>query len=252
MERAGRLTLVLGIVLVALGLAGQIAGLGDRTAGPTAVLLAALAMSLLLTLFAVAGVIGLGGPRPFERLGLARGRLPPRMLALLVLGVLALSFAADASLRGRGLRDRGTLQTFDRAVAEARGPSLLASALALGLAPAVGEELFFRGLVQRGLEARFGAGVAIPVAAILFAAVHGDAVHALAALVLGLYLGAVAHLSGSIRSAIACHAANNLAAVGIGAFGPLDVGVSLAGVSALLAAALAALWIVWRSGRRPA
>jgi membrane protease YdiL (CAAX protease family) len=206
-------------------------------------------MSLLLGLLAVAAVVGLGSSRPLERLGLGRGRLPPRVTALLVLGVLTLSFAADASLRHRGLRDQGTLQTFDRTVSGARGPTLFASSLLLGVAPAIGEELFFRGLVQRGLEARFGPGIAIPLASLMFAAIHGDAVHALAALVLGLYLGAVAHLSGGIRAAMLCHAVNNLVAVSAGAFGLGGISVSWGGILALLTATLGALWVARRAAR---
>ncbi len=249
MERASRLALASGILLCALGLAGQIAGLGDRAGGPAAVLLGALAMSLLLSLLAVAAVVGLGSSRPLERLGLGRGRLRPRVIALLMLGILTLSFAADASLRHRGLREQGTLKTLDRTVSGARGPTLLASSLLLGVAPAIGEELFFRGLIQRGLEARFGPGLAIPLASLMFAAIHGDAVHALVALVIGLYLGAVAHLSGGIRAAILCHAANNLVAVHVGAFGLRGVSVSWGGILALLAASMAALWIAWRAAR---
>ena len=249
MERASRLALAAGIVLCALGLAGQVAGLGDRVAEPAAILLGALAMSLLLSLLAVAAAVGLGGSRLVERLGLGRGRLPPRTIALLVLGVLTLSFAADASLRHGGLRDQGTLETFDRTVSGARGPSLLASSLVLGIAPAIGEELFFRGLVQRGLEARFGPGIAIPLASLMFAAIHGDPVHALAALVLGLYLGVVAHLSGGIRAAILCHAANNLVAVSVGAFGLGGISVSWGGILALLAVTLAVLCVAQRTAK---
>jgi membrane protease YdiL (CAAX protease family) len=171
------------------------------------------------------------------------------VIALLMLGILTLSFAADASLRHRGLREQGTLKTLDRTVSGARGPTLLASSLLLGVAPAIGEELFFRGLIQRGLEARFGPGLAIPLASLMFAAIHGDAVHALVALVIGLYLGAVAHLSGGIRAAILCHAANNLVAVHVGAFGLRGVSVSWGGILALLAASMAALWIAWRAAR---
>lgn len=206
-------------------------------------------MSLLLALLAVAAVIGLGDPHPLARLGLARGHLRPRVLFLLVLGVLALSFAADSSLRHRGLRERGTLEAFDRTVAGARGSSLLASSLVLGVAPAIGEELFFRGLVQRGLETRLGPGAAIPLASLAFAAIHGDPVHAVAAFVLGLYLGVVAHLAGGIRAAILCHAANNLAAVAAGAFALGRDPLTLWGILTLLAGATGALAVAWWAAR---
>jgi hypothetical protein len=72
-------------------------------------------------------------------------------------------------------------------------------------------------------------------------------VHAAAALPLGLYLGAAAHLAGSTRAAILCHAASNLAAVLVGATnrGPLPLPPAL--VPAAFGVALLALWGVRRS-----
>lgn len=249
MERAPRLGLAAGLLLLAFGAASLIASWADPAAGRPPVLLGALAMSVLLALLAFAVALGLGAEPPLRRLGLGRGRLPASVLGLLVLGVLALSLAANAALEEGGLRDRGTLPSFDRVVAGARGSSLLASSIVLGLAPAVGEELFFRGLVQRGLELRVGPGVAIPVAASLFAIIHGDAAHAAAAFVLGLYLGAVAFLSGGVRAAILCHAANNLAAVALGAFGPSSVTLGVPTILTLAAAATVPLGVAWWTRR---
>ncbi len=164
-----------------------------------------------------------------------------------MLGVLALSLAANGVLEESGLRDRGMLPSFDRVVAGARGSSLVASTLALGLAPAIGEELFFRGLVQRGLEQRVGPGFAIAIAASLFAVIHGDAAHAAAAFVLGLYLGGVAHLSGGVRAAILCHAGNNLAAVALGAYGPNSVTLGAPAILALATVACLPLGLAWRT-----
>lgn len=204
-------------------------------------------MSLLLIGLAGAVLVAEGAADPLERLGLRRGQLRLPALALLVLGVLFVSFAADSFLRLEGLRDQGTLARFDRAVSNARGPSLLMVSLTLALAPALAEEIFFRGLVQRGLVARLGPAFAIPLTALAFAAVHGDWTHAAAAFPLGLYLGVVAHLAGSIRASILCHAVNNLSAVWVGAFGwPQGRGLSLLGVTALLAGCAGLLWLASR------
>lgn len=249
-RRAAYLALAAGVALIVLGWIGRLAGLGAQQSQPAAVLWSAFAMSLLLGLLAFGLAIGMGGSRPLARLGLGRGQLSSRVLALLVLGVLALSLAADASLRESGLRERGTLARLDQAVEGAGCSWLLKSAAALALAPALGEELFFRGLLQRSLEVRLGPGFAIPLASLAFAAVHGDAVHALAAFVLGLYLGAVAYLSASVRGAILCHAANNLAAVGFGASGLGDLSLPSAAIPALLALAVAALWVARRAAAR--
>lgn len=245
MDRAPRLGLAAGLLLLAFGSAALIASLADPAGERSPVLLGALAMSALLTLLAFAVALGLGGEAPLVRLGLGRGRLRGRVVGLLALGVLALSLAVNAALEEGGLRDRGMLPSFDRVVAGTRGSSLLASGVALGLAPAIGEELFFRGLVQRGLELRIGPGLAIPVAAALFAAIHGDAAHAAAAFVLGLYLGAVAFLSGGVRAAILCHATNNLAAVALGAYGPGPVRLGVVASLALVGVASVPLVVAW-------
>lgn len=65
---------------------------------------------------------------------------------------------------------------------------LLIVVIAVG--PALSEELIFRGLIGRGLVARWGLLVGIGVTSLMFGLVHGHPVHALA--VVGL--GAVMHL----------------------------------------------------------
>jgi len=146
-------------------------------------------------------------------LGLGRGRLPWSAAVLGLLGLLGASHAADAVLVLVGGAQSPGLARFDVALARLSPESLAFSLLALALGSAVGEELFFRGLLQRALEPRLGAAGAIAVAALAFGAAHGDWVHGGAAAVLGLYLGALAQAAGSIRPAIAAHAANNALAV---------------------------------------
>ncbi len=148
------------------------------------------------------------------RLGLLPGRAGAGALALLAAGLLALSHGLDQTLSLLGLRETSQLIEYDVAVAsapQAAWPWLL---LGLAAAPGIGEEIFFRGLVQRGLVPRLGRSGAVVAASAVFGALHGDPVHAGGAFVLGLYLGAVAEISGSTRAAIACHVINNLAAVG--------------------------------------
>jgi membrane protease YdiL (CAAX protease family) len=114
--------------------------------------------------------------------------------------------------------------------------------IGVGLAPGIAEELFCRGLVQRALVAPLGAPAAVTLGAILFGALHVDPVHAAFAALLGLYLGALCQLAGSVRAAIACHTANNLCAVVLASFEPrFDVPswVSIAGGGGFALAALA-------------
>jgi len=247
------LLLVLGTAGL-LSLGGVAAGLEppllaySASAAVTAGLLAMLAFGLASLPRSSAGPEPAG---PARRLGLGPGRLSPGALLLLAAGTLALSQALDAAIELGGLAERGALADFERAVAGARGLPLAAALAGLGLAPPVGEELFFRGLLQRGLERRLagsrrGPAAAIALPAALFGLAHIDPIHGGAAFVLGLYLGSVAWLAGGVRAPIACHAVNNVVAVGGSAFDWTPAEPSLAVVAGGLAVAGAALLVALR------
>jgi len=209
-----------------------------------------LGFELFLGLTALAGA-ALSAAPVSERLGLGKGRLPAGLLALLVLGTVALSHALDAVIDLAQLGGRGTLAELEVALAGIRGRAFWLALLGLGLAPGVAEELLCRGLVQRGLVPSLGAPAAVLLATLLFGALHLDPVHAAFAAVLGLYLGILSHLAGSVRAAIACHAANNLCAVMLSAFVaslaiPPAASIGLGG-----GFALAVLAWVWRSVGSP-
>lgn len=213
----------------------------------------ALVIELWLAVVALASAL-LAAPRPLASLGLGAGRLSTGSVLLLALGTLAASHALDGLLDLSGLSDQSVLGEMPRLLEGVRGSRLALALLALGVAPAIGEELLCRGLVQRGLTRRFGAGVGLPAAALLFGALHVEPIHAAFATILGLYLGLVAHWSGGIRAAILCHGLNNLAAVllaaGIGD-APWASGTSVVAGSAV---ALGCLWEVRRRlppGREP-
>ncbi|UCE86069.1 MAG: CPBP family intramembrane metalloprotease [Deltaproteobacteria bacterium] len=172
----------------------------------------ALTTAAFFSLLAFAGAT-LSRTPSSARLGIGRGRLPGPAVALLALGLLSTSQALDTLIAHLGGASDGVLAHVEAALAGARGWRLGLALLAVGIAPAVGEELFFRGLLQRGLTRRVGVGGAIALSALAFGIAHLDRVQGAAALVLGLYLGAVAQLCGGVRAAIACHAVNNLAAV---------------------------------------
>jgi membrane protease YdiL (CAAX protease family) len=83
--------------------------------------------------------------------------------------------------------------------------------LALG-APVV-EELFFRGLVLRGLLGRAPAAVAIVASGLLFALAHFEAVQFAGLAAFGVVLGLLAWWTGRLGPGMAAHAAFNAAAV---------------------------------------
>lgn len=146
-----------------------------------------------------------------DRLGLGRGSLSISTSVVLVVGFVALSTGLNLVLVSLELRETGSLAEIDAVVrsARTRAPSFVLALLALGVAPGFGEELLFRGLVQRALVDWLGALPGVLLAAFLFGLAHFDPVHSSLAFLLGLYLGGVALLAGSIRIAILCHVVNN-------------------------------------------
>jgi membrane protease YdiL (CAAX protease family) len=241
--------ILLALLGVTLGLAT--CGLAPQAANRAEeVTLAAFGLQVFLALLALAGATLSRAP-VWERLGLGPSRLSGGRLALLVLGILGLSLALDGILDLSGLREQSALSEFEAHLRGIRGRTLLLALLGIGLAPGVAEELLCRGLVQRGLEGRLGAPAAIAVSACLFGALHVEAVHGVFAAALGLYLGTAAYLAGSVRAAIACHAANNLAAVVLTAWNPERTPPALVATLVGLSLAVGCLWLVWRRAGRP-
>lgn len=180
--------------------------------GAEALALDALATAALFALLAGAGA-SLSRQPLAARLGLRRGRLGTRTIAIATFGLLGLSHAMEGLLTLFGVTESPSLARLDAALAGAAPGALALALAALAFGSAGAEELFFRGFVQRGLERTLGAAGAIGVAAVAFGAAHADAVHTAAALPLGLYLGVLAWLDGSIRPALVAHVANNALAV---------------------------------------
>ncbi len=191
---------------------GANVALGALALGPADTLaLDALASAASLALFAVAAAT-LGREPIAVRLGLAAGRLSFARVATGALGVIALSHAAEGVLAWSGAASPG-LARFDEALAGLPLAQLGFPLFALAIGSACGEELFFRGFLQRGLTPVLGRGLAITLGAAAFGAAHGDLAHAAAAALLGLYLGALADAADSIRASILAHAVNNALAL---------------------------------------
>lgn len=88
------------------------------------------------------------------------------------------------------------------------GRRLAIAVYVVGVAPLV-EEIVFRGVVQRSLERRLGAAAAIPLAALVFAALHLLPRVLVPLLVMGAALGFVAWATRSLWPAVVMHVANN-------------------------------------------
>jgi membrane protease YdiL (CAAX protease family) len=243
--------------ILLLGVACALAGAALLERAPddaNAMLLATLASQALFACAAIGGARLAGRSLLPRGLRLERPALGAAALALLAIGFVCVSHGLALVLTLLGLRDSGTLGEIDRVMAQVRGPSRLLALLAVGLAPAIGEELLFRGLIQQAALRRLGAAGAVLVSAVAFGAIHLDPVHSPSAFVLGLYLGAVVELGGGLRGAMLCHALNNvLAVIGPTAVETLPGGAALssAGLVSLGAALLLAVG-ARRRGVRPA
>lgn len=104
--------------------------------------------------------------------------------------------------------------TMDSILPLAESASLPALILILGVAPAISEELVFRGVIGRGLVARFGIVPGILLTSILFGAVHLHPAHALALLPLAVMIHLAYLATRSFWAPVLIHFLNNsLAAV---------------------------------------
>ena len=91
--------------------------------------------------------------------------------------------------------------------------SLVLNLLLVALTPALFEEVFFRGLVQRNLERAWGAAAGIAATGIVFGLFHLRLTQALPLMVLGIYLAYLAWRTGSLWVPVAVHFANNALAL---------------------------------------
>lgn len=94
------------------------------------------------------------------------------------------------------------------------GSSLIVALLIFGALAAISEELLFRSVIQKAFVRIFrNAHVAIIVTSIVFSAFHGDFFGFFPRFILGLMLGYMFYLSGSIWASMLMHFANNSAIV---------------------------------------
>lgn len=129
--------------------------------------------------------------------------------------VLFLGMASAANLLG-ALVSRALGAVPPRTSLPAAGGELLLAFVALCVFPAVGEELFFRGVLQ-GLLQPMGKTAAVWGTAILFGLLHGSLAGCINAFLCGLVLSGCAQATGSLLPGMALHFVNNLLAF-IGAY----------------------------------
>lgn len=98
---------------------------------------------------------------------------------------------------------------------------LVINLIMIAIIPAIGEELFFRGFLQRVFQSRYSAHVSIWLAAAIFSAIHLQFLGFVPRMLLGALFGYLVFWSGSVWPAIVAHAINNGTAVVISyVYGP--------------------------------
>lgn len=118
--------------------------------------------------------------------------------------------------------------------------------LILTVLPAVIEEIFFRGYLQRRLLQRWSPTVAIAVSTSLFAIVHMDSLqHIVAVIPLGIVTGLVAYRTNSVKPGMIVHAIHNAGVVAFGwAAGALGTTMSEANLGLLVVGVLSLMILV--------
>jgi membrane protease YdiL (CAAX protease family) len=110
--------------------------------------------------------------------------------------------ANDLEDPARGLSDRAT---------GSLGVTMLI--LIVGIGAPVVEEIFYRGLLQRSLERRFGVWPAILGSALLFGVSHFQLLQLPALVLFGIVLGLLAQRTGRLAAPIAAHIVFNMTTV---------------------------------------
>ena len=108
--------------------------------------------------------------------------------------------------------------------------ALIINIIVIALIPAVSEELFFRGTIQRILQRAFkgNAHWAILVTALIFSLAHGDVFGFVPRVFLGIVLGYLFFYSGSLLVNVCAHFANNaLIVVLYYAYGQGQIGIDV-------------------------
>lgn len=156
----------------------------------------------------------------FARLGLVRGRWPVWAWVAAAVGTPLVGMISGAVV-GSFLEESESLKEMS-AIFRDLGTGMFAFviAFAIGITPAICEEILFRGYIQTRLTKALPVPVGIFIASSLFAVYHMDPVHIVAVFPLGLYLGWVSYRSGSLFPAMMGHFVNNFLSVLMVVFAP--------------------------------
>ncbi|NTU68731.1 MAG: CPBP family intramembrane metalloprotease [Chlorobiaceae bacterium] len=156
------------------------------------------------------------GPRPGFRSIVAASvgmlLLQPLMYSVTEVQNLGLPYLGEA---GRAmLRDQVRLELFIRKIAAGDSfAGLLGVAVVLVVTPAICEELFFRGYVQKSFSVSLSPARGVLVTGLVFALFHMAPSNIVPLTLLGWYIGYIYQKSGNLAVPAIAHGTNNLAAL---------------------------------------
>lgn len=146
------------------------------------------------------------GPKWKQKIGLAQAT-PGSIVAGMALGV-SLFFLAEGL--SHLANDYFQKIHYESEVSKMFAPwPWWAGVLIIGLGPALGEEIFCRGFLGRGLVSRLGRVRGVLLTSFLFGIMHIAPIQALYAAVLGIFLHCLVLITGSLHGSIAAHFVNN-------------------------------------------
>tara|TARA_R110002095_G_scaffold194363_2_gene172630 strand:- start:294 stop:1553 length:1260 start_codon:yes stop_codon:yes gene_type:complete len=111
------------------------------------------------------------------------------------------------------LKQFNEMQTMELVKQMAENNPLWALVLVIAVFPAIGEEIVFRGLIGRGLLARWGLIPGIVITSIMFGMVHAHPAHVMAVIPLGMFMHFVYYVTRSFWAPVLVHFLNNAFAV---------------------------------------
>lgn len=150
--------------------------------------------------------------------GIGAGRVVAVVIVALagmvvLLGIVGLQ---EIVFRKAGIDLSDEVQRMDRSISEIGSGGLWLLILTVVVAPALCEELLFRGILLSGLARSFGKTRGVLYSALLFAAMHMSIVKLVPTLLLGILFGYLVIKTGSILSSMVAHLVNNLSVIAIG------------------------------------
>lgn len=226
------LSVIAAIVAFAIYAAASAAGVSDVTVDlrsrqsiaslqqQAMPLILVLSQGMFVVVVVAAAALRLGGKDAPRKLGVRApsvGQVLGIVGVMLPLGLLStqLYTAAEAYVWRPLVRMFPGLEVFDQInIVESMGeittrtPTPLLF-LAVAVAPAVAEELVFRGVIGRGLTARWGLPAGVAISSVLFAVVHMHPVHAAGVLLLGAAMHFLYITTRSIWAPMLLHLLNN-------------------------------------------